>query len=155
MKNIRAQNLEGFLCDWVTSDKPLLAICIGYQVLFESSEESPEEPGLGIFKGKVRRFPSQPGLKVPHMGWNSLQLADSADPAWKDFPEYPYVYFVHSFFPEPEDVDLVAARCDYGVNFAAAIRRGNLTATQFHPEKSQSLGLKLIENFLVQQKTVI
>ncbi|MEM0896340.1 MAG: imidazole glycerol phosphate synthase subunit HisH [Verrucomicrobiota bacterium] len=150
MKNIRAQGLDGFIVDWVAADKPFLAICIGYQVLFESSEESPEEPGLGIFRGKVRRFPSLPGLKVPHMGWNSLELLDPGDPAWKGFPKKPYVYFVHSFFPEPEDDSLVAVRCDYGLNFAAAIRRGNLTATQFHPEKSQSLGLKLIENFFAQ-----
>ncbi len=148
MKNIRAQNLDGFIRDWIAADKPLLAICVGYQVLFEESEESPGDPGLGVFRGKVRRFPARPGLKVPHMGWNSLELVDPSDPLWTGFPAEPFVYFVHSFFPEPEDKSLVAARCEYSVNFAAAIRRGNLTATQFHPEKSQSLGLKLVENFL-------
>lgn len=120
---------------------------MGYQVLFESGEESGQVPGLGILKGRVVRF-SESELKVPHMGWNSVALTDPADPIWKGMGKEPYFYFVHSYYPQPEDESLIAAFCTYGVRFAAAVRHGNLVATQFHPEKSQKLGVKLLKNFI-------
>ncbi len=143
---LRQQGMDDFIRGWIAADKPFLGICVGYQVLFESGEESPGVPGLGIFKGRVVRFPAT-GLKVPHMGWNPLKLSDPADPIWQGMGAEPYFYFVHSYYPQPDDESAVAATCDYGVRFAAAIRRGNLVATQFHPEKSQRLGLRLLQNF--------
>ncbi len=133
---------------WICEDnKPFMGICIGYQILFESSEESPGAPGLGIFKGQVVRF-AEMGLKIPHMGWNEVTFKNEADPAWQGMGENRHFYFVHSYYPQPQDESLIAASCEYGKPFAAAIRQGNLLATQFHPEKSQSLGLKLLANFL-------
>ena len=110
-------------------------------------EESGQVPGLGILKGRVVRF-SESELKVPHMGWNSVALTDPSDPIWKGMGKEPYFYFVHSYYPQPEDKSLIAAFCTYGVRFAVAVRRGNLVATQFHPEKSQKLGVKLLKNFI-------
>lgn len=146
-EKLRRQNLGSFIREWIETDKPFLGICVGYQVLFESGEEDSRSPGLGIFKGRVVRFPESE-LKVPHMGWNRLALSNPADPIWRGMGEAPYFYFVHSYYPLPEDGSLTAASCAYGVRFAAAIRRGNLVATQFHPEKSQKLGVKLLENFV-------
>ncbi len=147
-RQLAAQGLVATLREWIGADKPFLGICIGFQVLFESSEESPAAEGLAAFPGRVVRFPAEPGLKVPHMGWNHLELADPSDPAWAGLGAAPYFYFVHSYFPQPDDADLVAATSHHGVRFAAAIRRGRLLATQFHPEKSQAAGARLIANFL-------
>lgn len=133
--------------DWVKSDRPFFGICLGYQMLFESSEESAGVPGLGIFAGEVRKFDEAQGLKVPHMGWNSLQFSGEKS-AWEGLPAEPHVYFVHSYRPVPSDESLVSAWCEYGGRFAAAISKGNLTATQFHPEKSQEVGLRILENFV-------
>lgn len=146
-EKLRGQNLVPCIREWIEADRPFLGICVGYQVLFESGEEEEQVPGLGIFKGRVVRFPESE-LKVPHMGWNQLTLSNPEDPIWKGMGDAPYFYFVHSYYPRPEDGSLTAASCTYGVHFAAAIRRGNLVATQFHPEKSQKLGVKLLENFV-------
>lgn len=146
-EKLRRQGLEPLIRTWIERDRPFLGICVGYQVLFERGEEDAQVPGLGIFRGSVVRFPESE-LKVPHMGWNRLTLAHPEDPVWKGMGEDPYFYFVHSYYPQPEDDSLAAAFCTYGVRFAAAIRRGNLVATQFHPEKSQKLGVKLLENFV-------
>lgn len=146
-KQLRAQGLEDGIRAWIEADKPFLGICIGYQILFEASEESPGTPGLGILKGTVARFQSA-GLKVPHMGWNNISLKDPGDPVWAGLGAAPYFYFVHSYYPMPEDASLMAASCTYGETFAAAVRRGNLTATQFHPEKSQRNGIRLLANFM-------
>lgn len=146
-EKLRAQKLVPLIREWIEADKPFLGICVGYQVLFESGEEDGQVPGLGMFKGRVVRFPESE-LKVPHMGWNQLFLSDPADPVWRGMGTAPYFYFVHSYYPQPEDSSLVAACCTYGVRFAAAIRRGNLLATQFHPEKSQKLGVQLLKNFV-------
>ncbi len=144
---LREQGLDNSIREWIAQDRPFLGICVGYQILFESGEESPGEAGLGIFAGHVKRF-SSTELKVPHMGWNSLQLSDESDPIWEGIGQGGFLYFVHSFFPVPEDSSLVSARTEYGETFAAAIRRGRLVATQFHPEKSQKLGIQLLKNFL-------
>lgn len=147
---LHEQGLAGAIRNWVAADKPFLGICIGYQILFESSEETPGAAGLGIFRGHVRRF-SDCGLKVPHMGWNNISLTDAADPIWEGMGSSPYFYFVHTYFPEPVDSSLAAAHCTYGDTFTAAIRQGRLIATQFHPEKSQILGIKLLTNFMKQK----
>jgi glutamine amidotransferase len=132
---------------WIQAGKPYFGICLGYQILFEGSEETPGVPGLGIFKGHVRRFPKDAG-KIPHMGWNSAEATNPRDPAWAGMAMPPYFYFVHSFFPVPEDESIIAARTSYGATFASMVRTPNLFAAQFHPEKSQDAGLSLIANFL-------
>jgi len=145
--NLKKQGMFGPIQQWAADDKPYLGICVGYQLIFEKGEESPDTEGLGILPGIVKRFPDV-GLKIPHMGWNSLTLSDPNHPIWKDMPEEPFFYFVHSYYPEPANQDHVAATCDYALPFAAAVTRGNLIATQFHPEKSQHNGLQLLRNFL-------
>ena len=132
---------------WLSADRPFLGICVGYQALFEGSEESPEARGLGFFRGQVRKF-TTPGLKVPQIGWNSLELTRPDHLLWAGLPEKPHVYFVHSFYPEPSDPSLTTATCNYGVPFAAAAARGNVCGVQFHPEKSQAVGLAILSNFL-------
>ena len=144
---LRKQGLADSIRNWVEADKPFLGICIGYQILFESSEETPGAQGLGIFKGKVRRF-SENGLKIPHMGWNEVTPTDATHPIWAGMGTNPYFYYVHSYYPEPSDKQLIAATTSYGDTYAAAIIKGKLIATQFHPEKSQLQGLKLLKNFI-------
>ncbi len=142
--NLRATGLWEPLRDWVRAGRSYLGICLGYQLLFESSEESPEVEGLGVIPGKVVKF--RPGLKVPHMGWNTL--SGLRGPLYVGMPEETSVYFVHSFYPVPADVALASATCEYGVGFAASLSSGALHATQFHPEKSQAAGLAILRNFL-------
>jgi glutamine amidotransferase len=132
----------------LASGVPFLGICVGYQMLFEGSEESPGIPGLGILKGQVKRF--LPGKKIPHMGWNSTTLTHPDHPCWAGLDPQPYFYFVHSYFPVPEEPSIIAAVTEYEESFAAAVIRDHLWAVQFHPEKSQDSGLQLISNFLQQ-----
>lgn len=143
---------RGFLTsirEWVAADKPYLGICLGYQILFDSSEESPGVAGLGLLRGRVRRFERVPGLKIPHMGWNSAVPRSPETGNWTGLGAEPYFYFVHSYFPVPENPQIIAAHTTYGADtFAAAIERPRLLACQFHPEKSQDAGLRLIRNFL-------
>ncbi len=146
-QNLRASGLWDSIKGWIAADRPFLGICVGYQLLFESSEESPGVEGLGIFDGIVRRFPHG-ALKVPHMGWNTLTLNQPDDVLYRDVPVPTEVYFVHSYFPDPADTSIVSATCDYGGPFAASVSRGALSATQFHPEKSQRTGLAILRNFL-------
>jgi len=148
LRHIDGQGLRQPLLDWLRADKPFLGICIGYQVLFESSEEAPEVEGLGFLKGKVVRFQSDGQLKIPHMGWNRVDFSDPGDPLWRGMPDEAYFYFVHSYYPAPEDKSLISATADYGSPFAAGIRHGNICAVQFHPERSQDLGLKFLKNFV-------
>ncbi len=148
MEKLGARGLVEPLREWLHAERPFFGICVGYQLLFESSEESPGCAGLGVFRGKVVRFPES-DLKVPHMGWNSAKLKDTDDPAWAHLGEDPFFYYVHSYYPQPEDGSLVAAVTDYGSSFAAAIQRGPVVASQFHPEKSQKAGMQLLKNFLV------
>ena len=144
-ENLRAAGLWEPVRDWASSGKPYLGICLGYQLLFESSEESPGVEGLGVLPGRVVRFMAG-DLKVPHMGWNTL--GETRGPLYKGFPAEVSMYFVHSYYPVPTDEEILSARCEYGISFAAGVSRGALHAVQFHPEKSQAAGLALLRNFL-------
>lgn len=143
---LRESGLAEPIVAHIRAGRPFLGICLGYQMLFTRSFEDGEHAGLDVFPGEVRRFPHTPGLKVPHMGWNQLRVIRRA-PIFEAFPEGGAVYFVHSYFVAPKDASIVAAETDYGGAFAAAIWRDNVFATQFHPEKSQSLGLEMLRRF--------
>ena len=143
------QHLLAAVREWIAAGQPFLGICVGYQALFESSAEFNScAAGLGIFQGKVVRFPTRPGLKVPQIGWNQIDIAQKDCPLYRGIPDGSHVYFVHSFFPQPVDESIVATRTNYGGSFASSVWKGNVFATQFHPEKSQAVGLKLLENFV-------
>ncbi|HLP77780.1 MAG TPA: imidazole glycerol phosphate synthase subunit HisH [Candidatus Paceibacterota bacterium] len=134
---------------FIQSGRPFLGICVGYQALFEKSEEFNScAAGMGHFGGKVVRFSAQNGLKIPQIGWNQVERINSACPLFRGIAEGSYVYFVHSFHPQPSDDSIVAARTTYGETFASAVWRDNVFATQFHPEKSQKVGLQLLKNFV-------
>lgn len=126
--------------------KPFLGICLGLQLLFEESEESPGVKGLGILPGKILRIPPVPGLKIPHMGWNSLHLQNDGK-MFAGMEQDPYVYFVHSYYLQASEEKIVKATADYGVSIHASVEQGNVFACQFHPEKSGDLGLKMLKNF--------
>jgi len=144
-ENLRATGLWNPVREWALAGRPYLGICLGYQLLFESSEESPGVEGLGVLKGRVVRF-SDAALKVPHMGWNTL--SKTCGLLYNGLSGDVSMYFVHSYYPVPADSSLVSAWSDYGVSFAAGVSSGALHAVQFHPEKSQSAGLALLRNFL-------
>ena len=146
MRSLRAAKLIPFIMDSITK-KELLGICVGMQILFEGSEESPSEKGLGIFKGTVKKIDSK-GLKIPHMAWNSLEFPESRHKLFNSLAPTPYVYYVHSYHAVPDDASLILATSNYGENVTAAVGKGNIVATQFHPEKSGDVGLKIIENFV-------
>jgi len=133
---------------WLKAEKPYLGICLGYQLLFESSEESPGVEGLCVAKGQVRKFDPASGLKIPHMGWNVAQWNPDQSPVWASLPNPTHVYFVHSYYPDVQDESLALCRTDYDVNFISGIAKKNLVAVQFHPEKSQEAGLTLLRNAL-------
>ena len=138
---------------FIRTGKPFLGICVGYQALFERSEEFNScAAGLGIFKGNVVRFSSQNGLKVPQIGWNQVDIAKTDCPLYHGIANGSYVYFVHSFYPQPVDRSIVATTTDYGNTFASSVWRDNVFATQFHPEKSQRIGLQLLKNFVALAK---
>ena len=146
---MQKQELLGGIKDFIRSGRPFLGICVGYQALFERSEEFDScAAGLGIFSGKVVRFTEQPGLKIPQIGWNQIQITRLDCPIYRDIPSGSYVYFVHSFFPQPTDGSVVATETTYGETFASSVWRDNVFATQFHPEKSQGVGLQLLKNFV-------
>ncbi len=154
MQNLRSRNLIEPIKRVIASGKPFLGICLGLQILFESSEEG-VEPGLGVIAGKVRRFRSEPGLTIPHMGWNQLQFTQPDVPLWQNLPSDPWVYFVHSYYVDPVDLEVRSAIVTHGSqNVTAAIAKDNLMAVQFHPEKSSSTGLQMLSNFvsLVREK---
>ena len=149
MARLEERGLAGLLKQWMASDRPYFGICVGYQILFDSSEEAPGVGGLGILPGTVRRFKDEPALKIPHMGWNSARATRDQIPVWQGLGVDPYFYYIHSFFPEPSDSDVIIAETTYGTQtFAGAVGRGRTFACQFHPEKSQEAGLRLIRNFL-------
>jgi glutamine amidotransferase len=146
---LRKQELLEAAREFIQTGKPFLGICVGYQALFERSEEFNScAAGLGIFSGSVVRFAEKPGLKIPQIGWNQLDIVQTGCPLYRGIASGSYVYFVHSFFPQPVDAGIVATRTDYGGSFASSVWRDNVFATQFHPEKSQKVGLQLLRNFL-------
>lgn len=145
---LKKQSLFEPIKEWIINDRPFLGICIGFQMLFDSSEESPGSEGLGIIPGKVIKFSEQKNLKVPHMGWNEVQIKNLDDPVWQKIDDLTHFYFVHSYFPKPDNPEVSSSTTGYGVDFTSSIRFGNIFGTQFHPEKSQKSGLRLIENFL-------
>jgi glutamine amidotransferase len=147
MNSLQKSGMVPEIYHFIEQNKPFLGICLGLQMLFESSEESEGVKGLGILPGKILRIPDGPGLKIPHIGWNSLNLKCHTG-LFENLPENSYVYFVHSYYLKAEKRHQVIATTSYGVEIDAAVQRGNLFATQFHPEKSGQVGLKILENFV-------
>jgi imidazole glycerol-phosphate synthase subunit HisH len=146
---LRKQELLEASRDFIQTGRPFLGICVGYQALFERSEEFNScAAGLGIFKGNVVRFSERDGLKIPQIGWNELEINRTDCPLYRGVATGSYVYFVHSFFPKPEDESIVSTRTNYGETFASSVWKDNVFATQFHPEKSQKVGLQLLKNFV-------
>jgi len=152
MRNLEKCGLTGVVREFIASKRPFLGICLGMQGLFESSEESPGVKGRKIFPGMVPRF-AHNGLKVPHMGWNELRITKRDCPLLKDVTDGSRVYFVHSYYCAPKDQSLSCATTEYGIEFCSMLWDGNVFATQFHPEKSQAVGLKMLENFVALAKT--
>ena len=146
MKKLQEYHLDTLIHEIADSGKPLLGICLGLQLLFEESEESPGVEGLRILEGKIRRIPEGEGLKVPHIGWNSLHLEHNGR-LFRNIPENSYVYFVHSYYLEAKDPEIVKASTEYGVHIHASVEKNNLFACQFHPEKSSETGLQILKNF--------
>jgi glutamine amidotransferase len=150
VQHLRSRNLEEPIKRAIASGKPFLGICLGLQILFDASEEG-TEPGLGIVPGKVRRFRPEPGITIPHMGWNQLEFTQRDCPLWQQLPSNPQVYFVHSYYVDPIDPSIRAATVTHGSQtVTAAIARDNMMAVQFHPEKSSTTGLQILSNFVAQ-----
>jgi len=147
MEELLNRKLLGPVAEFIRSDKPFLGICLGYQLLFSGSEEAPGVKGLGILKGKVVKFP-EGELKVPQMGWNQIKIKNQSCALFKDVPDNSFMYFVHSYYPVPEDKSIIATETEYSASFASSICQGNVYGTQFHPEKSHKVGLKILENFI-------
>lgn len=146
MEQLKKYEIDQMLKEAVEEGKPLLGICLGLQLLFEGSEESQGVEGLHLLKGNILRIPDQEGLKIPHIGWNSLKLENDGR-LFQDIYAEPYVYFVHSYYLKAEEEHIVKASAEYGVSIHASVEQGNIFACQFHPEKSSSVGLKMLSNF--------
>lgn len=147
MGRLRQYGLEEVIHQVAEKGTPFLGICLGLQLLFDSSEESPGVKGLGLLPGKILRIPDGEGLKIPHMGWNSLDITPGAR-LFRGIPQDSYVYFVHSYYLKAEDPAIVAASAQYGVSIHASVERDNVFACQFHPEKSGEIGLRILKNFI-------
>jgi len=146
---LEKQELLAASKEFIRSGKPFLGICVGYQALFEKSEEFNScAAGLSIFAGSVVRFAEKHGIKIPQIGWNQIEITKPECPLFRGIDSGSYVYFVHSYFPKPADDSLAATRTTYGETFASSVWRDNVFATQFHPEKSQNIGLRLLQNFV-------
>jgi len=148
IQELKRQNLISALTEHIKAKKIFLGICLGMQLLFEESEEARVAKGFGVLKGIVKKFENKDNLKVPHMGWNQLKLKNSACPLLKDITDNSYVYFCHSYYPKPSDERIVAATTDYGIDFTSVLWQDNIYGVQFHPEKSQEVGLKILRNFV-------
>ena len=147
VKRLEEYGLFEVIRKFVSLNKPFLGICLGYQLMFEESEEAPGAKGLGLFNGKCIRFDEKYGLKIPQIGWNSLALKKDTK-IFDGLHDDPYVYFVHSYYVKAEDESIVAATSEYGNVFHAACESGNIFGCQFHPEKSSNVGMKILENFV-------
>lgn len=147
IENLKKLDLLEFLNGLILNNKPYLGICLGMQILFETSEEAPGVKGMGFVKGTVPRFKGN--IKVPHMGWNSIEIIKDGG-IFKGIKDGEYFYFVHSYFCLPEERDVIATKTTYGTEFASSIQKGRVFACQFHPEKSQKVGLRLLQNFIQQ-----
>lgn len=149
MRQLKQTGFDQFIKNWIVEDKPFMGICLGLQLLFEHSEEGNTE-GLGIFRGNVKRFPESPSLKVPHMGWNIISInGNNCGALGKDLQtDGESFYFVHSYYVETPEDEIIWSTSEYGLKFVSGVRRGNVFAVQFHPEKSQSKGITLYRNFL-------
>ncbi|MEH1838823.1 MAG: imidazole glycerol phosphate synthase subunit HisH [Nostoc sp.] len=155
VQHLRSRGLEQPIKEAIASGKPFLGICLGLQILFESSAEG-YQPGLGIIKGKVRRFRPEPDITIPHMGWNQLEMTQPKSILWEHLPSDPWVYFVHSYYVDPIDPLIRAATITHGTQtVTAAIAHENLMAVQFHPEKSSNIGLQILSNFVAQVREKI
>lgn len=155
VQHIRSRNLEAPIKKAIASGKPFLGICLGLQILFDGSEEG-KEPGLGIIPGMVRRFVPEPGITIPHMGWNQLELTQPNCPLWQGLSSQAWVYFVHSYYVDPINPQVRAATVTHGSQIVtAAIAQNNLMAVQFHPEKSSSAGLQILANFIAQVRAQV
>ena len=147
MANLHKYNLVAVIQEVVEKKTPFLGICVGLQLLFERSDESDGVPGLGILPGEILRIPEKEGLKIPQIGWNNIKI-DTTCPLFKDLPENPYVYFVHSYYLKAKEESMVKATTEYGTLIHAAVQKDNVYACQFHPEKSSEVGLKILKNFV-------
>lgn len=147
MERIRGYGLEEIIGEVVVRKTPFLGICLGLQLLFESSEETPGVKGLGILRGKIVKIPDNAGLKVPQIGWNSLKFPNSGR-LFRGIAEDSYVYFVHSYYLQAEEPGIVTATTEYAVHIHASVEKGNVFACQFHPEKSSDVGLRILQNFV-------
>ena len=147
MANLKNRGLDQVICQVAESGTPFLGICLGLQLLFERSDEAPGVEGLGILKGEIRKIPQQEGLKIPHMGWNSLHLEHNGR-LFQGIKEGAYVYFVHSYYLKAEEEEIVKASTEYSTHIHASVEKGNVFACQFHPEKSSEVGLKILKNFV-------
>ncbi|MEH2393509.1 MAG: imidazole glycerol phosphate synthase subunit HisH [Nostoc sp.] len=155
VQHLRSRGLEQPIKEAIASGKPFLGICLGLQILFESSAEG-TQPGLGIIKGKVRRFRLEPDITIPHMGWNQLEVTQPKSILWEHLPSDPWVYFVHSYYVDPIEEQIRAATVTHGTQtVTAAIAHENLIAVQFHPEKSSNIGLQILSNFVAQVREKI
>ena len=145
--HLKQRNFDNQLKEWISAGKPLMGICLGLQILFDESEESPGVDGLGIFSGTVKKFRLSKQLKVPQIGWNKLFIKNKCCPMFKNINDEDYFYLVHSYYVHSYDKSIIAGETDYGVKYCSCVWKENVFATQFHPEKSQKVGLTMLKNF--------